>query len=112
MYVTMQLPHLRATCFLRRRRRPKAELMAHRGYNIGTRLIEDFLARTGMGRCQSFAETAEVISKVSAGSAMSLSLASFLLVQPSPEELLPSSYSKPQPTRRCTQPLSARSSTL
>jgi hypothetical protein len=34
------------------------------GYNIGTRLIEDFLARTGMGRCQTFAETAEVISKV------------------------------------------------
>ncbi|WVW85389.1 hypothetical protein I302_107427 [Kwoniella bestiolae CBS 10118] len=34
------------------------------GYNIGTRLIEDFLARTGLQRCQSFAETAEVISKV------------------------------------------------
>jgi len=35
-----------------------------RGYNIGTRLIEDFLARTGSQRCQTFAETAEVISKV------------------------------------------------
>ncbi|WRT68627.1 uncharacterized protein IL334_005605 [Kwoniella shivajii] len=34
------------------------------GYNMGTRLIEDFLARTGLQRCQSFAETAEVISKV------------------------------------------------
>ncbi|WWC71359.1 uncharacterized protein I206_105314 [Kwoniella pini CBS 10737] len=34
------------------------------GYNIGIRLIEDFLARTGLQRCQSFAETAEVISKV------------------------------------------------
>ncbi|OCF32677.1 BET3 family protein [Kwoniella heveanensis BCC8398] len=34
------------------------------GYNIGTRLIEDFLARTGLQRCSSFAETAEVISKV------------------------------------------------
>jgi hypothetical protein len=35
-----------------------------RGYNMGTRLIEDFLARTGLQRCSTFAETAEVISKV------------------------------------------------
>jgi hypothetical protein len=41
------------------------ELMSYRGYNIGTRLIEDFLARTGLQRCSTFAETAEVISKVS-----------------------------------------------
>lgn len=34
------------------------------GYNIGLRLIEDFLARTGAGRCSSFRETAEMISKV------------------------------------------------
>ncbi|WVN86183.1 uncharacterized protein L203_101344 [Cryptococcus depauperatus CBS 7841] len=34
------------------------------GYNIGTRLIEDFLARTGLQRCTTFAETAEVISKI------------------------------------------------
>ncbi|KAF9166928.1 transport protein particle 22 kDa subunit [Actinomortierella ambigua] len=34
------------------------------GYNIGTRLIEDFLARSGMGRCQDFRESAEMISKV------------------------------------------------
>jgi hypothetical protein len=32
---------------------------------MGTRLIEDFLARTGLQRCSTFAETAEVISKVS-----------------------------------------------
>ena len=31
---------------------------------MGTRLIEDFLARTGLQRCSTFAETAEVISKV------------------------------------------------
>lgn len=37
---------------------------ARRGYNIGTRLIEDFLARTGLQRCQTFSETAEVVSKV------------------------------------------------
>lgn len=35
-----------------------------RGYNMGTRLVEDLLARTGLGRCASFAETAEVVSKV------------------------------------------------
>jgi hypothetical protein len=35
-----------------------------RGYNIGTRLIEDFLARTSLPRCVDFRETAEVISKV------------------------------------------------
>lgn len=34
------------------------------GYNIGIRLIEEFLAKTGMQRCQTFKETAEVISKV------------------------------------------------
>lgn len=35
-----------------------------RGYNIGTRLIEDFLARTSLPRCSDFRETAEVVSKV------------------------------------------------
>ncbi|KAI9139743.1 NO signaling/Golgi transport ligand-binding domain-containing protein [Paraphysoderma sedebokerense] len=34
------------------------------GYSIGCRLIEDFLARSGLGRCQDFRDTAEVISKV------------------------------------------------
>lgn len=33
------------------------------GYNIGIRLIEDFLAKTNTGRCTSFKETADVISK-------------------------------------------------
>ncbi|KAG5460423.1 MAG: hypothetical protein BJ554DRAFT_7529 [Olpidium bornovanus] len=36
----------------------------NRGYNMGTRLIEDFLARSGVGRCVDFKDTAEVISKV------------------------------------------------
>ncbi|GLH06900.1 Trafficking protein particle complex subunit [Gryllus bimaculatus] len=31
------------------------------GYNIGIRLIEDFLARTGCGRCYDFRDTAEKI---------------------------------------------------
>lgn len=34
------------------------------GYNIGMRLIEDFLARSNLGRCKDFRETADVISKV------------------------------------------------
>ena len=34
------------------------------GYNIGTRLIEDFLARSNIGRCADFRETGEVVAKV------------------------------------------------
>jgi trafficking protein particle complex subunit 3 len=34
------------------------------GYNIGTRLIEDFLARSNIGRCTDFKETGEVAAKV------------------------------------------------
>ena len=37
----------------------------HRGYNIGVRLIEDLLARSNVGRCHDFRETADVIAKVS-----------------------------------------------
>jgi hypothetical protein len=34
------------------------------GYNIGTRLIEDFLARSGIGRCADFRDVGEVVAKV------------------------------------------------
>ncbi|KIV89276.1 hypothetical protein B0A52_06279 [Exophiala mesophila] len=34
------------------------------GYNIGMRLIEDFLAKSNTGRCGNFKDTAEMISKV------------------------------------------------
>jgi trafficking protein particle complex subunit 3 len=34
------------------------------GYNIGIRLIEDFLAKTNSGQCSNFRETAEMIAKV------------------------------------------------
>eukprot|EP01126_Amoeba_proteus_P052535 TRINITY_DN6352_c0_g1_i5.p1 TRINITY_DN6352_c0_g1~~TRINITY_DN6352_c0_g1_i5.p1 ORF type:complete len:134 (-),score=24.01 TRINITY_DN6352_c0_g1_i5:271-672(-) len=34
------------------------------GYNIGLRLIDEFLARSGLGRCRDLRETAEVIAKV------------------------------------------------
>ncbi len=36
----------------------------YRGYNIGTRLIEDFLARSSLGRCSDFKEVGEVVAKV------------------------------------------------
>lgn len=36
------------------------------GYNIGLRLIEDYLAKSNtMKRCSSFRETADMISRVS-----------------------------------------------
>lgn len=34
------------------------------GYNIGMRLIEDFLAKSTVGRCANFRETADMIAKV------------------------------------------------
>lgn len=34
------------------------------GYNIGIRLIEDFLAKTNYGTCSNFRETADAIAKV------------------------------------------------
>jgi hypothetical protein len=34
------------------------------GYNIGIRLIEDFLAKSGIPACTNFREVAEMISKV------------------------------------------------
>ena len=34
------------------------------GYNIGLRLIEDYFAKSGAGRCANFRETSEAISKV------------------------------------------------
>ena len=34
------------------------------GYNIGVRIIEDFLARTGSGRCTDFRDTSEKVPKL------------------------------------------------
>lgn len=35
-----------------------------RGYNMGIRLIEDFLAKSGWTRCSDFRETAQILSAV------------------------------------------------
>lgn len=42
-------------------------LLISRGYNIGVRLVEDLLARSTIGRCNDFRETADVIAKVRGG---------------------------------------------
>lgn len=34
------------------------------GYNIGIRLIEEFLSKTGMKRCGNFKETVDIICKI------------------------------------------------
>lgn len=39
-------------------------LKIKRGCNIGQRLIEDFLARSGIAKCSDFRETAEAVAKV------------------------------------------------
>ncbi|KAJ3763878.1 transport protein particle complex subunit [Lentinula raphanica] len=55
------------------------------GYNIGTRLIEDFLAKSSLGRCSDFREVGEVVAKVG--------FKSFLNISPSITH-----YAPPAPT--------------
>lgn len=38
--------------------------LCRRGYNIGVRLVDEFLAKSNVSRCVDFRETAEVIAKV------------------------------------------------
>ncbi|KAH8920491.1 BET3 family protein [Atractiella rhizophila] len=59
------------------------------GYNMGTRLIEDFLARTSMTRCSDFREVGEVMSKVA--------FKSFLNIVPNVQHFPPSATS-PHPS--------------
>ncbi|KAI0277238.1 NO signaling/Golgi transport ligand-binding domain-containing protein [Russula aff. rugulosa BPL654] len=70
------------------------------GYNIGTRLIEDFLARSNLGRCTDFRETGEVIAKVG--------FKSFLNVTPtvvhSPSQQPPASSRSSTPAGQQQQP--------
>lgn len=44
--------------------RQKPSKALYRGYNIGIRLIDEFLAKSGVTSCTDFKETADVISKV------------------------------------------------
>uniref|UniRef100_A0A803L6L8 Uncharacterized protein n=2 Tax=Magnoliopsida TaxID=3398 RepID=A0A803L6L8_CHEQI len=43
---------------------PVSKGMERQGYNIGVRLIDEFLAKSNVSRCVDFKETAEVIAKV------------------------------------------------
>ncbi|KIM25282.1 hypothetical protein M408DRAFT_331233 [Serendipita vermifera MAFF 305830] len=52
------------------------------GYNIGVRLIEDFLARSALGRCADFKEVGEVVAKV--GFKSFLNIAPTVIHHPSP----------------------------
>lgn len=40
------------------------EQLEKMGYNIGLRLIDEFLAKSNIPRCRDFRETAEVVAKV------------------------------------------------
>mmetsp|Transcript_22003 Transcript_22003/g.70870 ORF Transcript_22003/g.70870 Transcript_22003/m.70870 type:complete len:192 (+) Transcript_22003:61-636(+) len=40
------------------------EKLEKMGYNIGTRLIDEFLAKSGVSNCADFTETADVVAKV------------------------------------------------
>ena len=40
--------------------------VARRGYNIGIRLVDEFLAKAQIASCSNFMDTAEVIAKVAA----------------------------------------------
>ncbi|KAL5489793.1 hypothetical protein ACEPAF_4386 [Sanghuangporus sanghuang] len=65
------------------------------GYNIGTRLIEDFLARSNLGRCADFRETGEVVSKV--GFKSFLNITPTVTHGPPPPPSSSSKSSTPQP---------------
>ena len=53
-----------------------------RGYNIGVRLIDEFLAKAQVGPCSSFTEAAEVIAKV--GFKMFLGVTAEVAARPRP----------------------------
>ncbi|KZT11336.1 transport protein particle complex subunit [Laetiporus sulphureus 93-53] len=66
------------------------------GYNIGTRLIEDFLARTPIGRCADFREVGEVVAKVG--------FKSFLNITPTVTHAAPPQTAPARSSTPTTQP--------
>jgi len=77
------------------------------GHNIGIRLIEDFLARSAMGRCADFREVGEVVSKIG--------FKSFLNITPTITHGTippPSSPSRPESSHSITQANAGSSFTL
>lgn len=39
--------------------------LKHRGYNIGVRIVDEYFAKSGAGRCVDFRDAAEAMAKVS-----------------------------------------------
>ena len=37
---------------------------SYRGYNIGIRLVDEFLAKSQLGRCRGLRETADIVAQV------------------------------------------------
>ncbi|KAI0797970.1 transport protein particle complex subunit [Abortiporus biennis] len=74
------------------------------GYNIGTRLIEDFLARSPVGRCADFREVGEVVAKVG--------FKSFLNITPNVTHGPPIPASSPTRTSTGASPPTAPGSTF
>ncbi|KIP12242.1 hypothetical protein PHLGIDRAFT_62324 [Phlebiopsis gigantea 11061_1 CR5-6] len=75
------------------------------GYNIGTRLIEDFLAKSNIGRCADFREVGEVVAKVG--------FKSFLNISPTvTHNVSPSTVTSPTNTATPQQASSGASFTL
>jgi len=66
------------------------------GYNIGTRLIEDFLAKSGIGRCADFREVGEVVAKVGFKSFLNITPGVTHLAAPPPPSARPNSTPAPQ----------------
>lgn len=56
------------------------------GYNIGIRIIEDFLARTNAGRCYDFRDTAEKVQVCALCFALGLDL---IMIQQIPVGTIP-----------------------
>jgi len=54
------------------------------GYNMGTRLVEDFLARSGTGRCADFREVGDVLAKVAFKAFLNISPQISHIVSPNP----------------------------
>ncbi|TDL24818.1 transport protein particle complex subunit [Rickenella mellea] len=76
------------------------------GYNIGTRLIEDFLARSSLGRCADFREVGEVVSKVGFKSFLNITPTVTHATPPPPPASSRSAPSTPQPPQSQSGPSS------
>ena len=71
-----------------------------RGYNIGVRLIEDFLARSNLPKCKDFVETGEIVSKVSSLPLDSTTTLTLRIDAPGRLQVLPLHHPDSRPSSR------------